>query len=543
MMHISLPHRFWTAVIAAAMSISALAAPAPQTPEQLGFQGVTRQDVLAQCKRVGLVPLPRPTIVGADPEASSRIETALTQALQQAGFEVVTPDSYKQAYDRFNQAVGGVYDPMLGTVRKDAYASVYQNAIREYFTKERLGCVATARAVDSKAKIDNNLAKWDGAVEYVDGQANSGLTRVLSGNQGSGFIGAVSIGIQLQNREGKVLFLRYGGVQLASYFDRHHGSEGSDFLVVPRAQLLLDDKRIGRAVTYVAVPLRYTADEILAGSKDPAINTLGIAPASLPLPPAGVQPEEPSPFEVPRAEILSKVHRVVLGSINAGAFNPPAEVLVRYRDLVHHRLEKLGWEVIDSGTLDSAIGAAIRQGGGFHDPLTGAIVPDRLRAEFQSAIKTIALTPSPDAILAIGLVKSLATQKLGNVSWDGTSQNALTLRPAVNRPLLFGGTQDAKAGEGTIAVSSLRVLLRDADGKVLYNASGGIQVLQQLSIKNQFTGGGINHVQQLTDLAPAELFNDSARDELAVAVALRQLVPSSNELTAGESAALAPKRQ
>jgi hypothetical protein len=40
-----------------------------------------------------------------------------------------------------------------------------------------------------------------------------------------------------------------------------------------------------------------------------------------------------------------------------------------------------------------------------------------------------------------------------------------------------------------------------------------------------------------------ELFNDSARDELAVAVALRQLVPSSNELTAGESAALAPKRQ
>jgi hypothetical protein len=53
---------------------------------------------------------------------------------------------------------------------------------------------------------------------------------------------------------------------------------------------------------------------------------------------------------------------------------------------------------------------------------------------------------------------------------------------------LGGGTQDVKAGEGTIAVSSLRVLLRDADGKVLYNASGGIQVLQQLSIKNQFTG-------------------------------------------------------
>jgi hypothetical protein len=122
-------------------------------------------------------------------------------------------------------------------------------------------------------------------------------------------------------------------------------SEGSDFLVVPRAQLLLDDKRIERAVTYIAVPLRYTADEILAGAKNPAINTLDIAPASLPLPPVGVQSEEQSPFEVPRAEILSKVHRVVLGSINAGVFSPPAEVLVRYRNLVHHRLEKLGWEV------------------------------------------------------------------------------------------------------------------------------------------------------------------------------------------------------
>lgn len=98
--------------------------------------------------------------------------------------------------------------------------------------------------------------------------------------------------------------------------------------------------------------------------------------------------------------------------------------------------------------------------------------------------------------------------------------------PDRSRALLFGGTQDPNAGEGAIAVSSLHVLLRDTDGKVLYDARGGIQVLQQL-----------------TDLAPTELFNDSARDELAVAVALRQLVPSSSERTTGESAALAPKRQ
>jgi hypothetical protein len=538
MSHHLVVRRAWLVCIAALGTLSAarvFAEPATLTDAQLGFQGGPRSQVLAQCKLVGLLPVPRPTLHGADPEASARIEAAVTRALEQAGLTVAPPDSFTTAYDRFNRAVGGIYDPMLGTVRRDAFAGVNANAIREYVAKEQLDCIAVARAVEAKASIQDNTATWDGAVEYVDGQAKGGLTRVLTGsaNNGTGFLSAISIAVQLQTREGKVLYSYRGGVQLENYLDRQHGNEASDILVVPRAQLLLDDRRIERAVSFVTEPLRYTPEQIAAGSKDPAINTTLILPRDLPLLPAGQTPHEMDiALKVPREQILSRIHRVAFGPIDPSALGARSDVVTRYHDLVRSRLARLGWEVVDSDTLAAALGKAMREGNGFYDPLTGSVLPDRLRSEFQTAMKSIAMSPPPDAVLTVTLIKSPAAQKWGNVAWDGTTQNALTLGAAIQRPRLLGGNEDVSAGEGSINASSLQVLLRDADGTMLYAARGGIELLQQLSLARQVSAGRINFLQQLTDRAPAELFKDPARDEHAVDAALRQLLLSPAELAA-----------
>ncbi len=89
----------------------------------------------------------------------------------------------------------------------------------------------------------------------------------------------------------------------------------------------------------------------------------------------------------------------------------------------------------------------------------------------------------------------------GNVAWDGTMQSALTLRAAIQRTRLLGGTQDMSAGEGVINASSVQVLLRDAEGPMLYASRGGIELLQQLSIGRQMIGTRINFLEQLTDRA------------------------------------------
>jgi hypothetical protein len=520
-------------------SVSANAAPpAPPSNEALGFSGASRDETLVQCKRVGLIPVAKPALSGVDAEASTRIEVAATDALQAAGLEVIGPDSYTKAYDRFNKAIGGVFDPMTGAARKDAFSNVYQNAAREFFTQERLGCIVMVRAIIVRSNTSNNFASWDGAMEYIDGQANAALTRFMFGNNGLGALGAVSLSLQLYNREGKLLFSRNGGVQLAMYMDRQHGAQNSDFLRVPRAKLLQDDKRIERALTYATVPLRYSAEQIAAGDKNPAINTFAIAPSSLPQPPPGSAAKEESPLLVPREQILSSIHTVVLGPLLTNGFAPPAEVAARYRSLVHERLAKLGWEVVDSDQLNTAFAAAVKQVGGLYDPLTGKVDPDRLRSLTQAAIKALSLAAPPDGIAIVALVKTSAIQKYGNVDWDGTQQSALTLGPAINRTTLFGGTENGTAGEGGIYALSLQIVLRDTSGTVLYEARGGIQLLQQLSIKAARSGLTTNFLQDYTTLAPSELFNGPDRDVHAVDVAMHELVMSPEDIAAEQAAKL-----
>jgi hypothetical protein len=538
-LHPSIAAIFGAAILVAlAIPATAAAPPVPPTNESLGFTGLGRDEVLAQCKRVGLIPIAKPPLFGVEPEASARIEAAATRALQAAGLEVVGPETYTKAYDRFNKAIGGIYDPFTGAARKDAYSNVYQNAVREFFTQEQLGCVALVRVLTVRANTANKFATWDGAEEYVDGQANGAFARFMFGNNGTGALGALSIRLQLYSRESKVLFGRDGGVQLTSYYDHLHAEQNSDFLRVPRAKWLQDDKRIERALTCATVPLRYSREQIAAGDKDPAINTLAVAPSSLPQPPAGSTGKEESPLLVPREQILGSVHTVVLGPLLSNAPAPPADVATRYRTLVHERLAKLGWNVVESDQLNAAFGAAIKQMGGLYDPMTGKSDPDRVRLLTQTAMKSLSLTANPDAIAFISLVKNSVIQKYSNVDWDGAQQNALTLGPVINRGSLFGGTVNAAAGEGGIEALSLQFLLRDSTGTIVYQARGGIQLAQQLNLLTERNYSTISYKQNYTNLAPSELFKDPDRDVHAVDVALRELVFSPEEIAAQEAAKL-----
>jgi len=230
------------------------------------------------------------------------------------------------------------------------------------------------------------------------------------------------------------------------------------------------------------------------------------------------------------------VHRVVLTSVQSNGLAVPAEVAARYRSLVHERLEKLSWEVTESDALYAALGVAMRRAGGFYDPMTGKFDAERMRTAMRSALGSIGLNPAPDAVLVMAIGKTLANQKAGNAAWDGAEQSALTLGPALHHAKLFGGTEDGTAGEGTIAASSLELLLRDADGVVLYDGRGGIELVQQLSIKVQNSYPRTDYVQQFAERAPSELFKDPARDERAVEVALRPLLMSPEQIAAATAA-------
>jgi hypothetical protein len=288
--------------------------------------------------------------------------------------------------------------------------------------------------------------------------------------------------VQIRDRENKVLFGRRGGIQLVSYHDPGHREGPTDFLTVPRANLLQDDKRIERGLRYAIVPLRYSPEEILAGANDPAINTALVKLQDLPAPPAGIVVSQDSGLKAPREQVLSTVHRVVLGPLYAGSFVLPPGTADRYRALVHAELARLGWEVLDADNLPAiAVGAMTKVGGSF-DPLTGSPDATKVGEMMHEIFTGLALTPPPEALITIAVVKTAAPQTNGNAMWDGAAQNALNFGPAVKGPRLFGGTSNNAAGEGVVAASALRVLLRDSSNVTLYDRLGGIELLQQLGL-------------------------------------------------------------
>ncbi len=508
--------------------------PPPQTDMQLGFIGGSRTEVLQHCKRLGIVPVSNPPLAGANPDAAARIEAAAMGFLREAGFEVVESSDYTKAYDNFNRSVGGIYNPVTGALRQDAFSSVTTNALREYFDQQHLDCVAWLRVVDPKVNVVGRTVMWDGVAERVNGQPPPGgfSDFMFANGQMNGTLPAISLQLQILDRANKVLFGRRGGVQLAAYHDPGRGSGAVTFLIVPRAQLLQDDKRIERALRYAVEPLRYSAEEIAAGNNDPMINTTLIKLQDLPPVPAGIVSTQQGGLQVPREQILSAVHRVALGPLFPGDYKVSPEVAARYRALVHQELKRVGWEVVDADNLNAIATAAVAKSSGFYNPLTGAQDPVKVADMMRTIFAGLAMAPPPDALMTIVLLKVRAPQKWAIAEWEGAEQDALTLGPVVKGPKLFGGSSNPNAGEGSVGASALRVILRDPANVTLYDATGGIELLQQLSLTSSMSYRQITYAQKLTDRAPQELFQDESRERHAVHAALRELVMTPAEITA-----------
>jgi hypothetical protein len=507
---------------------------APPTDTELGFVDGGRAAILERCKRLGIQPMIRPAFPGTDPEAAARIQSIAASFLGEAGFEVVPDASYVAAFDKFNRAIGGIYNRGTGAPRPGALAGVTQSALREYFDQDHLDCVASLQVFESKLNVVGRLVLWNGATERVNGQLPAGVSDFMFGaGDMRGTLPGLSVQLQILDRANKALFTRSGGIQLAAYHDPHRGSGTATFLNVPLAKLLQDDKRIERALRYATVPLRYTADEIAAGANDPSIATALVKLEDLPPVPAGVVAGEETALKVPRDQLLANVHRVVLGPLFATEFKVSPEIAARYRAQVHEELKRLDWEVIDADDLNTIAAESLQRIGGYYDPLTGAQDPAKVAEMMRLIFRGLALTPAPDALLTIALSKTWAPQKFGVAEWYGAEQDAQTLGPVNRGPKLFGGSTNPNMGEGSVTASAVRVMLRDSSNATLYDGVGGLELLQQLSVKPVTTGFRTTSFQQtLTDRAPQELFQDQTRERHAIHFALRELVMSPAEIAA-----------
>jgi hypothetical protein len=493
------------------------------TDQSLGFYNNTRADMRASIKRLGVLPVRLPSMLDEREDGAKLVQDTAIRYLTQAGFEVVGPESYQAAYDRFNKQLGGIYDAKTGLLKRDAAAAVLSNARREYLAKNRLDGFVIVRVLPSVANYFSKYARWDGVQDRCDGELPDPVTRFLEASSSEGTVPALSVRLQIVNTQDRVVYARDGGIELTSYFT------GVTFKRVPLDSLLKDSARIERAVRVVTVPLLHTPVQIRDGDDDPTINAMKVKLRDLPPQPESASDQRKSPLLVPRDQILSSVKRVALSPVGAYDFNVPEDVLKRLSDQVRAELEPLGWVVVDSPKAREVLLTKMMESQAF-DPLTGKRDEARVTETRKSVFKNLGTDTPPDAIVWLNVVKTSALQKGGDVDWDGVEQNAFTRGPVIRK--FWSGSAVPGAGTGGIAVSSLNVYISDAADTPLYQGRGGIEVLQSIKVTPRYTYGATAFDSENIDLAPSELFKDQSREKPAVHAALRDLVLTPEALDA-----------
>ena len=521
----------WAALLLCCMTATAASReqePTIQTDRDLGFFTDSRAATLALVKRVGMLPMQAPAGFENREDVAPVLQKAVTEYLQKAGLEVIGPEAYAASYDRLNQQLGGIYSPLTGDIRPEQYRAVVDNAHREYIEGQKLDGYVIVRIVARSAKFYGNTVDWDGAKDSSVGRlpANA-LAAFFSINEASGTLPGYSVVVQISNTQDKIVFGRRGGLQPGAYYDTAKSKGVSGFRSVPKDSMFRDAARIERAVRIATLPLRYSAEEIAAGEKDPAFNPELIEAKDLPPPPEAADKVPQSPLHVSREQILGSVHRVAITALDTADFSPPEEVRKQYLDLVRTELAPLGWEVVAAPTAHDQLLAELQRIGGLFDPLTGKFNDVRASEMRKSVFAGLGMTPPPDAILWLGLKQVIAQHSWGDVEWDGVSQSAITLGPVKKK--FFGGTGVPQSGEGSVKAVSLTAQMRDANDQLLYESGGGIQLLEQLRGEN------------LAALAPAELFIDATREQPAVHAALRDLVLTAEQLEAELNPRAKPK--
>jgi hypothetical protein len=478
--------------------------------KSLGFLLASRDETIGNVKRIGIMPIILPEQFESRAELKASIEMAIAKKLTDAGYEVVTHEAYSLAYDNLNKKLGGIYDPDTGEYKAEQDQAIKSAARRDFIDKEHLNALLVATVRLEKASFYGSDAYLDGAVECSLGKMPpNAVAEFFLGNPSlSGTLSGYSLLVQLTNTQSKVVYGRFGGIQLANYYDPASTRGVSGFLLVPVDQSLRDNQRIERGVAIATLPLVKTPEEIARNVRNKNLNPELIKADDLPSPPQGFARKTESPLLVPRDNILASTKKIIIFPVSSKKIVATAEVKERFLALIEKELVSPTWEVVRGPDIFEAMDKEIENTKGLYNPLTGKYDEDRVVAIRKHALASLKLDSST-AVLYPTIIRSSASYKGENAHWHGVSQNIYTLEPFKKRGLFDSPSGNA---EGSVASSTLITQLRDSEDKILYQGVGGIELIEQLK-------GG-----KASELAPAELFNKTEREQSAVHVALRSLL-------------------
>lgn len=215
---------------------------------------VAQDEIYAKAKTVALAPVLVPVDI-ADPEpVRAKFESILEAKLREAGFLVVPPKEAGGIWKQMTEQVGGIFDPLTGKRDEARFKTVREHTLRELRTKFKADAVLHPSIVPVRAKWEGMTASWDGTEESIRSLGaviiealpyallGIGVTR-------EGTVGALSLGVVIEDIHGVDMYINRGGIQLLAKFS------GGNFVGVPRHELFANEERNVAAVNIALGPL------------------------------------------------------------------------------------------------------------------------------------------------------------------------------------------------------------------------------------------------------------------------------------------------
>jgi hypothetical protein len=212
------------------------------------------------------------------------------------------------------------------------------------------------------------------------------------------------------------------------------------------------------------------------------------------------------PFRIPREQLAPALKVVALAPMDVpNGIEEPEVVKARFLASIEARLREVGIAVIPPADVGPVLQAAMEWRGGFFDPKTGELDEAKLRGAREEALQNLAAKHGRvDALLVADVRIVRATLHNDRASWDGVTESA----GASGWKAALGVTHS-----GAVRALSLVVRLTGANGEHLYVDSGGIRVLDKISMRGERVPVPI-----------PELFQDEERNAKAVSLAIDPLV-------------------
>lgn len=161
----------------------------------------------ADIKTIALEPLAVPKKMKQAEQVEAEFEAFILAKLKEAGFTTIPSEKYEKIWKALTKNEGALFDPLTGEKDDAKIKRVRKQCIERLNADFHIDAVLQPRIIVSGARFSQCKARWNGQEDEVESCS-------FLGSNFYGKVPALSLLVSIEGRDGKVLYVNAGSIQV-----------------------------------------------------------------------------------------------------------------------------------------------------------------------------------------------------------------------------------------------------------------------------------------------------------------------------------------